>query len=175
MNLVWRNDAGTVLKNDAMDGSLVFAATFPGVTGKAQKLLLSTPAVSDGTYASLRNVQVFLSGDAGQIDTLLNVWPNYSLRSTPNRAELNGGIEVSFDRGYSFRRLGALPDGTRSGFPDDPSTWITLPRACILPGSSDGILGPFDLATLFVRYVVPPLADQFQIFDVRLEAAFDVV
>jgi hypothetical protein len=174
MNLIWQQNT-TILKSGAVSNPLVLPVTFPAMTGPTQKLALSTSAVADGTFASLVNLQLYLQGDPDQLNTLLNVWPNYGSGTTPQQPELNGGIEISFDGGYSFTRLGALPDGTNLGFADDPTTWITVPASCIVPGTVDGVLGPFDLAMLSIRYIVPPLADQFQIFNVRLEAAFDVV
>ena len=174
MNLIWQQNT-TILKSGAVCKPLVLPVTFPATTGTTQKLVLSTSAVADGTFASLVNLKLYLQGDPDQLNTLLNVWPNYGSGTTPQQPELNGGIEISFDGGYSFQRLGALPGGENFGLADDPTTWITVPASCIVPGTTDGVLGPFDLATLSVRYIVPPLADQFQIFNVRLEAAFDVV
>lgn len=175
MYLIWSQN-GSVLKNDTQAKSLAFPVSYPSATSDALTVTLSSSAITDNNFATLSNVRLFLQGEADQLNTLLNVWPTYGSSMTPPRPELDGGIEISFDGGQTFTRLGLDPEtGLRFGDPADASTWILLPQAAVTPGSADGVLGAIDTATITVRYRIPSLADQFQIFNVRLEAAFDVV
>jgi hypothetical protein len=174
MDLIWKLN-GNTLKDGTINNPLVFPVVFPATVGTSQTIAMTSSATIDGTFSTLENVKLYLQGDPDQIDTLLNVWTNYGTNSVPQRPDLNGGIEISFDNGSTFTRLGSAPDGTRIGFPDEQTTWITLPASCIVPGALAGTLGPVDIAMFSVRYIVPPLADQFQIFNVRIEVSFDVV
>src|ERR1039458_6728156 len=133
MNLIWQQNT-TILKSGAVCKPLVLPVTFPATTGATQKLVLSTSALADGTFASLVNLKLYLQGDRDRLNTLLNFWTTSGSAPTPPQLEFNGGIESSFDGGYSFQRLGALPGGTNFGFADDPTTWITVPASCIVPG-----------------------------------------
>ncbi len=170
LNLIWTLNGNSI-------SSLPFPIAFPGVMGAAQELTLRTSAAEDLTYLNLTGVQFFLDGDADELNTLLYEWPYYG--SQPGaipQPSLNGGIEVSFDNGVTFQRFCrsrfVLPG---LGDPADPTTWLTLPSAAIFPSDADGNLGAFATASMLLRYNVPAQANQYQIFDVRLEAAFDVV
>lgn len=174
MNLIW-TFSGNILQDAQMSSPLVFKPTFPGMLGNSQTIQLSSSARVDGSFSILKNLRIYLQGDPAQLDTLLNVWPRYGSEFTPPRSNLTGGLELSFDGGLTFQRLGANPNGQRLGFPDDASTWIPLPASCILPGTVAGVLGALDTATISIRYVIPSLAETFQVFNVRLEAVFDVV
>jgi len=171
LNLIWKFNGNTI-RDGSTDGSLIHPINFPGVTGDTQEVSLQTTAQADQTFASLTGLQLYLQGDPGQLDILLNVWPAYNLA----RPDLNGGLEISFDGGASFHRFGFCPlCQERHGDPEDPSTWLTVPAVAISPSDGDGVLGAFATVRMLLRYRIPPQADQFQIFKVRLEATFDVI
>ena len=175
LNLIWQLNGNTI-RDGSTDGSLIHPINFPGVTGDIQTVTLQTSAQTDQTFASLTGLQLYLQGDLDQLNTILNIWPAYGNASNPPRTDLNGGLEISFDGGATFHRFGFCPlCQARLGDPADPSTWLTIPAMAISPSDGDGVLGPFSTASMLLRYRIPPQADQFEIFNVRLEAAFDVI
>ena len=171
VDLIWS-------KNGVVLASLPLPIGFPGVMGEAQILTLTSSALSDGSLQNLTGVKFYLAGDPDQIDVLLSVWPYFGSQpgAIPSPG-LNGGVEVSFDSGVSFQRLCRAQFGNPGlGDPADPTTWIPLPLYAVSPtAAADGELGAFSSAQLILRYNVPALATQYQVFTVRLEAAFDVV
>jgi hypothetical protein len=175
LSLIWKQ-SGNTIRDGAKDGKLIHPIAFPGRTTEAQEVVLMSSARFDQTFETLTNLRLFLQGPADQLNTLLNDWPVRGQAFTPARADLNGGLEISFNRGVTYHRFGYCPAcQKRHGDPDDPSTWLTVPSEAITPTDSDGNLGSMALARMLIRYVIPPDADKFGIFDVRIEPAFDVI
>lgn len=68
-----------------------------------------------------------------------------------------------------------LTSGASVGDPSNPSSWLGLPAIAIGTGASDGVLGPYDTATLYLRYVIPGTADEYQVFNIQLAVDCDIV
>jgi hypothetical protein len=170
--LIW-NQNGTLLRgyqgDSWVDGSLIFPINFPGKITEALQVTLQSSARANNTLETLTNVKLYLTGDPGDLAVVQGVWPYLSNSYTPARAEMNGGLEISFD-GVNYTRF-----TNEVGLESDPSTWITLPAISIGQSGQDGILGPFDMATLTLRYNVPAAASMFKVFNIQLAADCDVV
>lgn len=149
-----------------VDGALTFPVTFPGRFSEAKKVTLRSSARDSNTLETLTNVKLFLTGDPDDINIVQQDWPTVDI----THPELNGGLEISFDDGRTYTRFSAT-----AGLQSNSATWITLPAEAVGLNGLDGQLGPFDQAHMLLRYKIPPGADQFRIFDVRLGASFDIV
>ena len=146
----------------------VFPITFPGRITEALPLRLRSSAWDIQSLQILTNVRLYLTG-AG-VPIVQELWPTYGDAYTPARPELNGGFELSFDSGRTWTRFSKTV-----GHQDDPATWVVVPACAIGLDGQDGVLGPFDQARLLARYVIPPQADQFQVFDIRLAVDVDII
>lgn len=192
-SLLWSQN-GTVIHGGAATSPLVFPVQFPGTTSVVQQVTLASSALTNGTFDILSGVKFYLTGDPADMNTVQGYtppisitppsggwavgWPNLGNVSTPPRPELNGGLEISFD-GNSWTTFSAVqssaPGSVGVGDQNDPTTWLLLPGTAIGVGGADGILGPFDTATLYLRYVIPNSATSYQLFDIALAVDADVV
>lgn len=145
-----------------------FPITFPGRSTEALPLGLRSSARETQTFETLTSVRLYLAG--ADVPIVQELWPSYGDAHSPARPELNGGFELSFDGGRSWTRFSKTV-----GYAPDPSTWVLLPACALGLDGQDGILKPFDRAHLLARYVVPPQADQYRVFDIRLMVDVDVV
>lgn len=159
--LVW-----TDVSNNVMTQSW-FPIGFPGTSSKPQQLQLRSNAAALQTFETLIGVKFFLTGDIDDLNIVQNIWPTLGGASRP---ELNGGVEISFDFGRTFTRFDAI-----TGVEGDSSTWVSLPVEAVGSAGATETLGAFDTAHLIVRYVIPPGADQYQVFDIRLALDFDII
>lgn len=159
--LIWSDVSNNILTTSG------FPIGFPGTSSQAQQLQVKSNASSLQTFETLKNVALFLTGDAADVNVVQNIWPFLGGISKP---ELNGGYDISFDFGRTYVRF----DSTH-GLEADPNTWINLPAESIGSQGADGTLGAFDTAHLLVRVVVPPGAIQFQLLNVSLGIDFDVI
>jgi hypothetical protein len=161
-----------------IEGSLIFPISFPSVTTNPIQVTLKSSALANGTFDILSNVRFYLSGDPDDLNIVQNIWPNLDFSFSPPLPELSGGLQISFD-GVNWTTFSiAQPDVAGSvgvGDINDSTTWLLLPALAIGPNGSDGVLGPFDVATIYLRYVIPPGATQYQVFDVSLSIDCDVV
>lgn len=167
--LIWQyNDQVLRGQEDGswVDGALTFPVTFPGRFSEAKKVTLRSSARDSNTLETLTNVKLFLTGDADDLQIVQSIWPAMDA----DRPELNGGLEISFDEGRTYTRFSSAV-----GLQSNSGTWITLPASAIGLNGTDGKLGPFDQAHMLLRYKIPPGADQYRVFDVRLGVSFDVV
>jgi hypothetical protein len=103
-------------------------------------------------------VKFYLTGDPNDIATVQGSWPNLGFSYNPQRPQLNGGFQISFDgidwTTFSIKNP-ALTGSVGAGDQNDPSTWILLPASAIGSDGQDGTLGPYDQATFYIRFVVP--------------------
>jgi len=195
-NLLWSQN-GTVIHGGAVTGSLVFPVMFPGVTSQVQQITLSSSALTNGTFDILSGVKFYLTGDPTDLNTVQGFtppgivpedgwpvgWPNLGNVSTVARPELDGGLQISFDGlhwdpplGATFSAVqAAAPGSVGVGDQNDPTTWLLLPASAIGLNGADGILGPYDIATLYLRYVIPNSVTDYQLFDISLAIDADVV
>jgi len=166
--LVWTDASGNELKGpDLPDGRVWFPVSFPNTTTPVQELYLRSNANIMGTFETLVGVKFFLTGDADDVNTIQNIWPELGGSTRP---DLNGGFEISFDFGRTYTRF-----DSSHGVEGVPSTWIPLPVEAIGNQGAYETLGAFDTAHLLVRYIVPPGASQIQSFDIRLGTDFDII
>jgi len=147
-----------------VDGGLTFPVAFPGTISKPQTVTLASSALANGTFDILQNVKFYLTGDPGDITTVQGSWPNLGFSYNPQRPQLNGGFQISFD-GINWTTFSiknpALAGSVGAGDRNDPSTWILLPGSAIGSDGQDGTLGPYDQATFYIRFIVPPTAALF--------------
>lgn len=169
--IIW-SKSGSVLRGyDAgaeVDGSAIYPVAFPGTYSETEAITMATSAGAARTLESLTNLKLFLTGS--DVNPVQTVWPELGSQFTPPRPDYNGGFEISFDQGRNYTRF----DSTH-GLASDPSTWITVPAISIGEGAVDGKLGPFDRATFYVRFRIPPAVDNFKLLDIQLAAGFDIV
>lgn len=162
-SLIWQTDDGVLATNQ-----LPFGVAFPARTTEAFAAQLRSNARDLRTTDTLTAVRFYLSGSyAVQV---VEQWPQYGQAFTPERTDLNGGFEVSFDDGATWIRF-----DLSHGWQGDPSTWIPLPASALGSNGIAGTIGPLDIAHLLVRLVVPPGAGDFTTLDLRLVADCDVV
>lgn len=168
--LIWQRD-DLLLRGRAaeawVDGQAVFPITFPGRKTEALSLTLRSSARDSHTFETLTNVRFYLTG--ADVPIVQAAWPAYGNAFTPARPELSGGLEVSFDQGHSWTRF-----STTVGYESNPATWLELPAIAVGLGGTAGQLGPFDQAHLLVRFVVPPQATEFKVFDLQLAVDCDI-
>jgi hypothetical protein len=191
--LMWYQ-SGVLIHGGSIAGPLVFPVMFPGKTSPVQQVTLSSSAQTGGTFDVLSGVKFYLTGDPYDLNTVQGStpppqippptggwpigWPNLGNVFTPQRPEMNGGFEISFD-GTSWITFSAVqssvPGSVGVGDQNDPSTWVILPATAIGLNGTEGILGPYDTATLYLRYVIPNSVTDYQVFDISLVADVDVV
>jgi hypothetical protein len=169
--LIWQRD-DLLLRGRTnqtwVDGQATFPISFPGRKTEALPLTLRSSARDSHTFETLKSVQFYLTGT--DVPIVQEEWPTLGDAFTPVRPELSGGFEVSFDRGRSWTRFSSTV-----GHASDPATWVSLPALAVGLNGVTGQLGPFDQAHLLVRYVIPPQAADFKIFDIQLAVDFDIV
>jgi len=171
-SLIWSQN-GTLLHGGNADGSLVFPVMFSGVTSLVQQVTLNSSARVNGTFDILSGVKFYLAGDSADLAIIMGQWPNLGSAYTPARPELNGGLQISFD-GTTWTTFCMGASGN-VGNPNDPTTWLPLPAIAVGLGGADGILGPYDIASLSLRYLVPNSVANYQLFNISLAVDCDVV
>ena len=80
-----------------VDGGLTFPVAFPGTISKPQTVTLASSALANGIFDILQNVKFYLTGDPNDIATVQGSWPNLGFSYNPQRPQLNGGFQISFD------------------------------------------------------------------------------
>lgn len=159
--LIWTDVSGNNLSQSW------FPIGFPNTSSPSQQLQVKSNAITLGTFETLTNVKVFLTGNGDDLQAVQNEWPVLGGAIKP---ELNGGYDVSFDFGRTYTRF-----DSQHGLETDPNTWITLPQQAIGVQGVDGVLGAFDIAHLLVRVIVPPGATEYRKLDIRLALDFDII
>jgi hypothetical protein len=153
-----------------VDGGLSFPVCFPQRYSEAKIVTLRSSARDSGTLETLKSVKFYLTGNATDLIQVQETWPYYGSSFSPNRVELNGGFEISFDEGRTYTRFSKT-----AGYASDPSTWISLPASAVGLNGIAGQLGPYDRARIYMRYRVPQQATNYKLLDVRLAVDFDIV
>ena len=171
--LIWNNN-GTILTSDeggvSLNNTLSFNINYPGSTTEVQTLSVTSSASIEQTFNTLINVKVYLTGDSTSLEIVQDIWPTLGNGYYPQRPELNGGFEISFDGGSTFIRFDSI-----TGKQDLPATWITLLGSAVGINGEDGVLGAFDTATLLVRFTIPPGSVEYQKLNIGLALDFDVI
>ena len=176
-SLLWSQN-GTLIHGGSVSKVLVYPAMFPGKTSLVQKISLTSSAQVNGTFEILNGVKFYLTGTDEDLDLVQGQWPNLGFAYNPPRSEMDGGLQISFDGNnwITFSRLDPHIIGSQGiGDKDDPSTWLELPGVAIGLNGADGGLGPYDVATIYLRYVVPDSHLEYRIFDINLAVDCDVV
>jgi hypothetical protein len=139
-------------------GGLVFPISFPSTTTNPQTITLNSSALANGTLDILSNIKFYLTGDPSDLAIVQGVWPNVSHLGSQVQAQLGGGLQISFD-GIDWTTFSiaqpTLSGSVGIGDANDASTWLEMPALAVGPAGELGTLGPFDIATLYLRYVVP--------------------
>lgn len=168
---VWSQN-GTLVRGRAngawVDGNLVFSIAFPGNPSDTDTITLQSSSSSEGTLETFRNVKLYLTGDPADIAVVQGLWPYLGDAYAPPRDEMNGGFEISFD-GSNFIRF-----SKEIGYESDPSTWITVPALSIGQNGQDGVLGAYDTAQFYVRYMIPSVATVYKTLNIQLAADADI-
>jgi hypothetical protein len=159
-NLVWSQNSENI-------SQLTFPITFPGVTTDGLPVLLLTSAALNQTFETLTSVAFYLIGS--DVPVVQGEWPYLGNAYSPARPDLNGGFEISFDGGNTWKRFNKT-----LGWQSDRSTWISLDQEAIGSAGFTGQLGPYDVANLVVRYVIPPGVTLSKILDVQLAVGCEV-
>jgi hypothetical protein len=183
--LNWKQDGKLVRGFDAADGSVLdgqvmFPISFPQVSSPPRRVTLSTSACqSNLEVASV--LSLYLTGNPDDVAEVQCKWP-YAGGLTEDGVHLlpgrDGGVEISFDDGRSWKRFAYIPgntDGANFGYEKDPSTWVLVPVSAFGAAGTDGMLGPFDQADMLVRFVVPPSVSNYRVLDVRLGISTDIL
>ena len=150
-------------------GSLVFPVGFPGKVSPVQSLTLQSSASAQGSLETFKSVKLYLTGDPADLAMVQGSWPSLGNAFTPARADLNGGFEISFD-GANYTRF-----SNTVGLASDPTTWITLPAIATGSSGADGVLGAYDTAQIFVRYVIPPSVTTYKTLGIQLAVDADIL
>jgi hypothetical protein len=139
---------------------------------------LNSSANANGTFDILSGVKFYLTGATADLAIVQSQWPNLGLAFNPPRPELNGGLQISFD-GTTWTTFSTVETGVSGsvgvGDQNDPTTWLLLPAISIGLSGADGTLGPYDIATMSLRCVIPDSVTNYQIFDINLAVDCDVV
>jgi hypothetical protein len=144
---------GVFVQSEAVQG-----ISFPNTQTAPINVRVSSSARQNSTFDTLRQVRFYLTGDPGQLATVQGLWPTQG-----------GGLQISFDGGRTYNTF-----STVYGYEADPATWVLLPAESIGLNGSNGVLGAFDSANILLRYMIPELATQYQVYDIALTADFDV-
>lgn len=160
-SLVWTNSS------DAVISEAGFPVAFPGTASIAHQLQLASNAFQLQTFETLTGVGFFITGDEADVNIVQNVWPVLGGTTKP---QLNGGLDISFDRGQTYTRF----DSTH-GVQRDSSTWISLPITSVGSQGIAATLGPFDTSHFIVRYIIPPGAVNYGVLNISLGIGFDVI
>ncbi len=161
-NLIWSLN-GSIIRGYSggayVPGNLVFPISFSSTATSPQTVSLRSSALDNGTFDILSNVKFYLTGDPSDLSIVQGVWPNVGYLETQAQNQLNGGLQISFD-GITWTTFSIIQEGLSGsvgvGDINDESTWLELPSLAVGPTGSIGTLGPFDVATLYLRYIVPP-------------------
>lgn len=166
--IIWSDNSGNEIRGPNIpNGAVWLPIGFPTTTSQIQSLQFRSNAQDLQTYEVLSNVNFYLTGNPNDVNTVQNIWTNYG---GPTKPELNGGFEISFDFGRTYIRF-----NSNIGVESNPATWILLPTEAVGAQGIVGILGPFDIGRVIVRYIIPPAADQYQTFNISLGIDFDVI
>lgn len=160
--LIWsRNFSVLVGKNgnEFLQKPAIHGISFPGNSTNPISINVKSSASQNHTFETLKNVQLYITGPASQIKTIQLDWP-----------ALGGGLQISFDEGKTYNTF-----TTTYGYYADSSTWVTLPAIAVGLNGIAGTLGPFDSASMLLRYVIPEGATQLSVFELALTADFDVI
>lgn len=142
---------------------IYFSVSFPATTSTFITLNMSSPASTNNTTETLENVSFFLDGPDA---TLLQSWTTISGTQT----NLNGGVQVSFDSGNTWITFNSL-----NGLKSDSSTWIELPGLAVSTIAQNGVLAPYDSATILLRLVIPPSFSDYRVLTFLLGVDFDII
>ena len=169
---VWSQN-GTMLRGYVngswVPGNLVFPVGFPGTVSTPQVFTLQSSASTQGSLETFQNVRFYLTGDPEDLAIVQGLWPTLGNAYNPVRTDLNGGFDISFD-GSNYTRF-----SNTVGLKSDPSTWLTLPAIAIGQNGSNGVLGAYDTAQIFVRFTIPSVANLFKILNVQLAVDADII
>ena len=187
-NLLWKQN-GLVIRgyqNGAdVNGPLVFPVGFPTKTSGPLNITLQSSAQANNTLDILSNVKLYLTGNSedlgiiqgmGQSSTL--GWPNLGFAFDPPRSWMNGGLQISFD-GINWTTFSSVqsnaPGSVGVGDQTDPTTWLLIPAIAMGVSGTDGTIGPFDIANIYLQYVVPSTANNYEIPIIYLTVDADIV
>jgi hypothetical protein len=148
---------GTISNN-----SIYFNVSYPNRTSDVLTVSFQSPANNLGTQEILTGTSLYLDGEAA---SLLLSWTTIS-----NKANLNGGLQVSFDLGETWTTFSPT-----AGNKANKSTWILLPASAIGSLGVAGILNPYDSATISLRVVVPPSFSNYGVLNFNIGVDFDVI
>lgn len=182
-NLIWK-ESGNLVRQAGKDDQLVWAPSAPGVIGEPRIIEVSASGLN--ISERLEKVRLYVTGNPADVNTVMSVWPFLGRQpGQPRRDELNGGLEVSFDGGRTWQRFKYAAGNSDPDYPNygyeadalgtDPARWATLPSVAIGLTASDGVLRNFDTGRFLLRWKIPAGANQFHIFAVTVEAAYDIV
>jgi len=149
---------------------LSLPVSFPGTTTQGTAITMTSSSVDLHTLETFTNVRFYLGGDTDQLAFIQGPSNNSEVIPWTENITSPGGVQISFDGGKTF----TLFDQTH-GYIGDPSTWIILPEIAVGTGGADGVLGPYDMASMIVQVTIPELADQLQMISVNLNVDFDVI
>ena len=170
--LIWQENGVTLTgENTAwLNNNLTFDINYPGKVTEGHVITVMSSAQVNKTYNNLVNVKVYLSGDPLSVKIIQELWPTLGNGYNPQRTNLNGGLEISFDGGRNYTRF-----DVNNGYALQPSTWLVLPGVSMGTGGQDGVLGAFNIATFILRFTIPPGAVEFQKLNVSIALDFDVI
>jgi len=176
-SLLWYQN-GTLLHGGVVSHPLVYPAMFPGKTSPVQAITLTSSAQINGSFDILTGVKFYLTGDPDDLALIQGTWPNLGFAYNPPRAETNGGLQISFD-GNNWNTFAIadpdIPASIGLGDKDHAATWLELPAEAVGINGTDGVLGPFDVATLYLRYVIPESELEYRVFNINLAVDCDIV
>lgn len=168
--LVWGQNTNMLKGFDGqnwVEGQLTFPISFPGDVSDPQFFSLQSSAAKNQTFETLIGVGFYLIG--ADVAAVQGEWPYLGNSYSPARPDFNGGIEISFDGGLSWIRF-----TTTAGWKADRSTWIPLPEIALGAAGLAGQLSPYDIASLTIRYVLPPNLSMNKVLDVQLAVGFEI-
>lgn len=175
-----------VVHSATEDGYLITPPITPDHYTESRIIELTTSAVMTGVMERLEKVRLYVTGNPDDVATVMSVWPFLGRQQgQPRRDELNGGLEISYDGGRTWQRFKYAANNADPDYPNygneadalgtDNTKWATIPVVALGLGATSGVLDPFTTARFLLRWKIPPGADQFHVFDVTLEAAFEIV
>jgi hypothetical protein len=197
-NLLWSQNGSLIhgyANNKYVEGGLVFPISFPSITCAPQKVNLTSSALANGTLDILSNIKFYLTGDMTDLNTVQGYtppsnlldppeggwpigWPNIGFQHTPSLPQLNGGLQISFDNinwiTFASKQIGA-PGSVSVGDMNDASSWLLMPGIAVGEGGTDGLLEPFDTATFYLRYIIPPGDTTYKLFNISLALDCDII